>query len=105
MNRPRQLYTPDNGYISLYRQTVKVVAVLTRDTITVVSHPDCGFSEGQPFQISLETVPLELRKPNADFVVCFDPITRDYSVLRNGVLGTVSVLPRAETDKESPCEF
>ena len=60
------------------------MACLTRDTITVVTYPDSGFSEGQAFQIPLDSVPPDLRKPNAEFDLLWFPNTRTHLVLRKG---------------------
>jgi len=56
------------------RAPARVLACLSRNRITVILHPDIGAAGGGTrIEIPIEAVPPDLRMPNSEFDVLFDP--------------------------------
>jgi hypothetical protein len=74
------------GVLIGYRQRAlaRVLGCLTRDTVTIIISPDVVLADGGvPVQLPIEAVPPDLRMPNSEFDVWFDPRSRSYArVLR-----------------------
>ena len=77
------------------RAPARVLACLTRSTITVIVHPGVGLSDGgSKIILPIGAVPPDLRMPNSEFDVIFDGNVRGYTrVVRKGVPDSVTEYP------------
>lgn len=68
------------------RAPARVLARLSRNTITVILYPGVGLADGgSKILIPIEAVPPDLRMPNSEFDVIFDRQAWGYTrVVRKG---------------------
>jgi len=68
------------------RVPARVLACLSRDTITVILYPNVGLADGgSKITLPIEAVPPDLRMPNSEFYVVFDrEVWRYTTVIRKG---------------------
>jgi hypothetical protein len=76
----------NNRPIPCWIRPARVLACLTTNRITVLTHPDQGLADGGvPIEVETSLIPLDLRMPNSEFVLLLLKDTSEIvKVLRAG---------------------
>lgn len=94
--RRGRLVTEEGSRIGhTHRIPARVLACLSRETITVILWPGMGLADGGiPIELPIAVVPPDLRMPNSEFDLIFD--------VRMGTYSTVVRKDESDSSQDEP---